>query len=55
MRDNNPSCRQQVLDHSQTERKTEIEPDSMGDDLGGKAVAAVEWVTLCRTSVSKLR
>ena len=33
---------QKVLDHSQAERKAEIEPDRMGDDFGGKAMAAIK-------------
>jgi TRAP-type mannitol/chloroaromatic compound transport system substrate-binding protein len=35
-----------VLDHFQAQRKTEIEPNRMGDDLDRKAVAAVEWVAV---------
>ena len=33
--DDDPAHRQQVLDHSQAEGKTEIEPNRMLDDLGG--------------------
>lgn len=40
MRDNYPSGRQHVLDHSQTERKTAIEPHSVSFDLGGEAMVA---------------
>jgi hypothetical protein len=47
MRDNNPSCRQHVFDHPQAERKTQIEPDSMRDDFSGKAMAAVQRITVC--------
>lgn len=35
---------QKVFGHSQAERKAEIEPDSVGDQFGGKAMAAVEGV-----------
>jgi hypothetical protein len=47
VRDNNSSTRQHVFDHPQAERKAEMEPNSVGDDLGGKAMAAVERVTVC--------
>jgi hypothetical protein len=41
MRDNDPTGSQQVLDHSQAERKPKIEPYGVGDDLGRKAMAAI--------------
>jgi hypothetical protein len=33
MADDDPARRQQVLDHPQAERKTEIEPGSLLDDV----------------------
>ena len=33
---------EKIFDHSQAERKAKIEPDRMGDDFGGKAMAAIE-------------
>ena len=47
VRDNNPSGRQHVLDHSQAERKTEIEPHGVGDDLGRETMAAIKRGTVC--------
>jgi hypothetical protein len=38
----NSSCRQQVLDHSQPQRTTEIEPDGLGDHLDWEAMTAIE-------------
>jgi hypothetical protein len=40
MADDDPACRQQVLDHPQAERKAEIEPDRLLDDVGREPVAA---------------
>ncbi|WP_312862252.1 hypothetical protein, partial [Rhizobium sp. P32RR-XVIII] len=45
MGDDNPTRGQQILDHSQAERKPEIQPDRMGNHLSGKSVAAIKWVT----------
>lgn len=47
MGDNDPTSRQQVLDHPQAERKPEIEPHGVGNNLGGKAMAAIEGITVC--------
>jgi hypothetical protein len=41
MGDNDPTGSQQVLDHPQAERETEIEPHGVGNDFSGKAMAAV--------------
>jgi hypothetical protein len=41
MRDNNPSAREHVLDHPQAQWKAELEPHGVGEDFGGKAVAAI--------------
>ncbi len=41
MADDASARRQQVLDHPQAERKTEIEPDSLLDDVGREPVAAI--------------
>ena len=45
MRDNDATGRQHVLDHAQAERKAEIKPYRVRDDLGGKAVATIERIT----------
>ena len=36
---------QQILDHAQAERKAEIQPNRMRDDLGGETMAAGERIT----------
>ena len=36
MTDDNTAGVQQIFDHSQAERESEIEPNGMGDDLSGK-------------------
>jgi hypothetical protein len=41
MRDHNPTGSQQILDHSQAERETEIEPYSVGNDFSRKAMVAI--------------
>jgi len=33
---------EKIFDHSQAERKAKIEPDRIGDDFSGKAMAAIE-------------
>jgi len=38
----NSKSRQQIFDHSQAERKMEIEPDGMRDHLGGETMTAIE-------------
>jgi hypothetical protein len=47
VRDNNPSSRQHVLDHPQAERKPEIQPNGVSNDFSGKAMAAIEEITVC--------
>jgi len=42
MADDNPPCRQKVLDHSQAEGKSEMEPNGVGDDLRREAMAAIK-------------
>jgi hypothetical protein len=46
MRNHDPSRREQVLDHSEAERKPEIEPHGVGNDFSGTAMAAIERVTM---------
>ena len=41
LRDCDPSLGEEIFDISQTQAETVIQPDSMADDLGWKAVAAV--------------
>ena len=36
--DDNAAGRQQLLDHAQPERETEIQPDGMADDLGREPI-----------------
>jgi len=38
----NTAHREHFLNHSQAERKAEIEPDGIGDDLWRETVAAIE-------------
>jgi hypothetical protein len=45
VRDDDAAGSQHVLDHAQAERKAEIQPHRMGDDLSRKSVAAVERIT----------
>ena len=44
MADDNAAGGQQIFDHSQTERKAEIEPDRLANDLGGKPVTAIKGI-----------
>jgi hypothetical protein len=46
MRNDDPSRRQHILDHSQAEWKPEIEPYGMADDFGGKTMAAVKRISV---------
>ena len=46
MADDDPPRRQKVFDHSQAERKSELEPNGVGDDLRRKAMAAIKGI-LC--------
>ena len=45
VRNDDPTRRQQVFDHAQTEWKTKIEPDGMSNHLGWKPVAAIKGIT----------
>ncbi len=42
VRDLDATLEQHLLDRAQAEREAQIEPDGMGDDCGGEAVALVE-------------
>jgi hypothetical protein len=42
---NNSTSRQQIIDHSLAERKTEKEPDGVADHLGRKTVAMIERIS----------
>jgi hypothetical protein len=46
MRNHDPSRREHVFDHSEAERETEIEPHGVRNDFSGKAMAAIERVTV---------
>src|SRR3954454_4530731 len=39
--DDNATCGQHLLNHAQAERKAEIQPDDVADDLGRKAIAGI--------------
>src|SRR4051794_5847697 len=39
--DDDAACRQHLLDHAQAERKAEIQPNRVADDLGREAVAGI--------------
>lgn len=41
--DDDPSFRQQILDTSEAECESVVEPDSMTDDLGGETVTPIAW------------
>lgn len=45
VRNDDPTLRQQVFDHAQTERKTKIEPDGISNHFCGKPVAAIKAIT----------
>ena len=47
MRDDDPTGSQQVLDHSQAERETEIKPHGVGNDFSRKAMAAIKCIRVC--------
>jgi hypothetical protein len=42
MADDNAAGGQQIFDHPQAERKSEVEPDRLAYDLGGKSVTAIK-------------
>lgn len=54
MGDNDPSSRQQVLDYAQSERKPEIQPNGVSNDFRGKAMAAIEGITVCHRPSSHI-
>ena len=44
MTDDNTAGGQQIFDHSQAERESEIEPNHMGDDLSGKTMTPITGI-----------
>lgn len=46
MGDNDPTSRQQVLNHPKAERKPEIEPNGVSNDFSGKVMAAIYGITV---------
>ncbi len=52
VRDSDPTGSQQVLNHSQAQRETEIEPNRMGDDLTGIAMPTVKRISICHAPSS---
>ncbi|MEY9381584.1 hypothetical protein ABIA10_007517 [Rhizobium leguminosarum] len=45
MRDDDAAGRQHVLNHAQAERKAQVEPYRVRNDLSGKAVATIKRIT----------
>ena len=45
MADDNAAGGQQIFDHSQAKRKSQVEPDRMAYDLGGKSVTAIKGIS----------
>jgi len=45
VRDDDPTRRQQIFNHPETERKTEIEPDGVGNHFSREPVAAIKGIT----------
>jgi hypothetical protein len=45
MRDDDPTSCQHILDHSQTERKPDIELNGMGNHVSRKSVATIKRIT----------
>jgi hypothetical protein len=43
--DRNTASRQHLLDHAQAQREPKIEPDRVADELGGVAIAGIDWVS----------
>jgi hypothetical protein len=54
MRDNDATRSQHILDHPQAEGEAEIKPHRVGNNFSGKAVAAVEWITVCHAPSSHI-
>lgn len=46
MGDDDAARRQHVLDHAQAEWKSKIEPDRVSNHFGGKAVVAIQRITI---------
>ena len=44
MADDNATRRQKVFDHSQTQRKSIIQPHRVRDDLGGETMAPIKRI-----------
>lgn len=55
MRNDDPTRRQQVLDHSQTKRKPEIQPHRIGGDFGGKTMAAIKRISVSHGRASHIK
>ena len=53
MRDNDPTCRQQILDHAQTEREPKIEPDGVANHFSWETVAAIREITRALAHAAK--
>ncbi|OCJ22448.1 hypothetical protein A6U89_28575 [Agrobacterium sp. B133/95] len=53
MRDNDPTCRQQILDHPQTEREPKIEPDDVADHFSWETVAAIKEIARALVHATK--
>jgi hypothetical protein len=45
VRNDDPTRHQQIFDHTQTERKTKIEPHGMGNYFSWKPIAAIKAIT----------
>ena len=54
VRDDDPTCCQQIIDHTQTERKTKIKPDGVGNHFTRNPVAAIKGISngLCNPARS---
>jgi len=46
MGDDNAAHSKQIFDHPKTQWKAKVQPDRMRDDLGGKAMAAIERIMM---------
>jgi len=45
VRNDDPTRRQQIFDHAQAERKTNIEPNGVGNHFSWKPMAAIKAIT----------
>jgi hypothetical protein len=52
MRNNDPPRRQHALNHPQAQRKAEIQPHGVGNDLSREAMAAIKRITVCHNPSS---